>query len=898
MRFSLLLLALVSIVTSLRAQPAKACPCDSATIILTGEVDYRPLPAGLAIEGTDQPEAFAVQASGREFEAIVPGLKAGRYQIEIDAAETTEHAESRRRMDVSCGSVALARDFDVFQHAGGFARACRIQGAVDYAGPWEGGPLTIRFEGRTGEAVFNAIRVKDAAGGMVAAITAAQMREIEPPTAWRVPIVPEAPWYTDPAQPVEKRIDDLVRRMSLGEKITQLLNAAPPVRRLGIPAYDYWNECLHGVARAGIATVFPQAIGLAAMWDPARLHAVAEATGTEARAKHHDAVRQGNRARYYGLTFWTPNINLVRDPRWGRAQETYGEDPFLTGRMAVAFITGLQGDDPRYARALACAKHFAVHSGPDTLRHTFNALPSEQDLYDSYLPHFEQAVREGHVGAVMSAYNRVLGQSATASPFLLTELLRRQWGFQGHVVSDCDAVGDIWRTHHLAATPEEAAAMAVKAGCDLNCGDQYYALAHAVRKGLLTEADVDRALRRVLGARFRLGMFDPDALVPYAGIPMSEVDSPAHAALALAAAQESIVLLKNDGVLPLRREGLKRLAVVGANADSVRVLLGNYNGTPSHPVTILAGLQAAVGPGVEVVFSEGCPLALRPGEPATADAPAFQAAVAAARGADAVIYVGGISPQLEGEEMRVDFDGFAGGDRTRVELPAQQTALLQALHATGRPVIMVNCSGSAVAMPWEAEHLPAMLQAWYPGEAGGTAVAKVIFGDTNPSGRLPITVYRATTDLPPFDDYAMRGRTYRFFAGQPLFAFGHGLSYTKFVYGPVKLERTRVAADGVIHLSVEVGNTGARDGDEVVQVYARRGGAADPKLPRQRLCAFQRLAVPQGQHAIAVFDVPVATLRRWDAPTKRYRVDAGTYELLIGASSADIRSTVVVRVLR
>ncbi|MFA5056822.1 MAG: glycoside hydrolase family 3 C-terminal domain-containing protein, partial [Opitutaceae bacterium] len=391
-------------------------------------------------------------------------------------------------------------------------------------------------------------------------------------------------------------------------------------------------------------------------------------------------------------------------------------------------------------------------------------------------------------------------------------------------------------------------------------------------------------------------MFDPDSLVPYAKIPMSEVDSPAHAALALKAAQESIALLKNTGVLPLDRARLKRLAVIGANADSESMLLGNYCGTPSHPVTILQGIKAAAGSGVEVVAATGCPLALKTGEKADPDAPDFRQALELARTSDAVVYVGGISPDLEGEEMRVDYEGFSGGDRSRIELPGVQTHLLQALHATGKPVIFINCSGSAIAMPWEAEHLPAILQAWYPGEAGGTAVASILFGDCNPSGRLPVTFYRSTEDLPPFDDYAMANRTYRFFAGRPLFAFGHGLSYTKFTYSPVRLDSAAVQATGTIRLSVDLANNGARDGDEVVQVYAHRLGKADPHLPRQRLCAFQRVRVPRGQQVVVNLAFPAATLRRWNAAANAYTVDAGEYELQVGASSADIHQTAAFRI--
>jgi beta-glucosidase len=834
-------------------------------------------------------------AFGASFEATVVGLAAGEYPLEIDLAETVAHGEGQHLFDISFGWTPIVEGLDVFKAAGGFARTYRLQTTLKVADDPLGWPSTIRFKARKGDAMFSAIRIRSAAGGVIAEITAADLQASEPAGAEQIPDVKDPPIYQDPSRPVDQRIDDLLRRMSLREKLGQMLNTAAAIPRLGVPAYDYWNECLHGVGRADLATSFPQAIGMAAMWDPTLLHGIADAIATEARAKHHDAVRRGNAARYFGLTFWTPNINLFRDPRWGRGQETYGEDPFLTSRLAVAFITGLQGDDPHYVKALACAKHFAVHSGPEPTRHIFNAVPTEQDFYDSYLPHFEAAVREARVGAVMSAYNRIYGDSATASPLLLTELLRKQWGFQGHVVSDCDAVSDIWATHRIVATPEEAAARAVKAGCDLNCGNQYYALSRALKKELLTNRDIDQALHHILTARFRLGMFDPDSQVPYARIPMSEVDSPAHAALALKSAEESIVLLKNTGVLPLERNRVKRLAVIGANADVVPMLLGNYNGTPSHPVTILQGIKAVAGPGIEVVAAAGCPLALKKGESPTAPPPEFTAAVELARTADVVIFVGGIDPKLEGEEMQVDYDGFKGGDRTRIELPAVQTALLTALQSTGRPVVFVNCSGSAMAMPWEADHLSAIVQAWYPGQAGGTALARILFGDGNPSGRLPVTFYRSTDDLPPFEEYSMSNRTYRFFTGKPLFAFGHGLSYTQFQYGPVTLASERVATDGTVTVGVKVTNTGERDGDEVVQVYFRKLGPVDPKLPRQRLCGFQRVTLPKGQGASVKVEIPASALRHWDSRQKSYVVEPGDYLMEVGASSADIRGTVRVR---
>ena len=694
------------------------------------------------------------------------------------------------------------------------------------------------------------------------------------------------------------RVKDLVRRLSLAEKIQQMRNETPAIPRLGIPAYGFWNECLHGVARAGTATVFPQAIGMAATWDIPLVRQEAEVIATEARAKHNNyiAAHNGDSARYYGLTFWTPNVNIFRDPRWGRGQETYGEDPFLTARLGVAFIRGLQGDDPNYLKAMACAKHFAVHSGPEPERHTFNVNPSERDLYETYLPQFEAAVREGRVGAVMGAYNAVYGEPACSSPLLLTDILRKEWGFTGHVVSDCGAIHDIFENHKTVGSSEAASARAVKAGDDLCCGVDFNSLTRAVRAGLITESEINTAVSRLLEARFRLGMFDPPERVPFARIPISENDTPAHAALALRVATESLVLLKNDGLLPLNAAKLKRIAVIGTNANSVPVLLGNYSGTPSHPVTILEGIRQAGGTATEVVYAPGCPLAL-PGDsnstPGTVD---FSAALAAAKSADVIIYVGGISPQLEGEEMKVNMDGFRGGDRTRIELPEVQNHLLRVLHATGKPVVFVNCSGSAIAMPWAAEDLPAILQAWYPGEQGGRAVADVIFGKANPAGCLPVTFYRSTGDLPAFDDYSMSNRTYRFFNGTPLFAFGHGLSYTKFKYRNVRLDQPGYQPDGTAKVSFSLKNSGRHDGDAVPQIYFRHKNSRIPQ-PKPALCGFTRLQLAAGQTANLTVEIPLERLRCWDRNAKKYIVKSGDYELLIGAASDDIRLRVPLKVL-
>ncbi len=629
----------------------------------------------------------------------------------------------------------------------------------------------------------------------------------------------------DPARAVDERVRDLVGRMTLAEKVGQMVNEAPAISRLGIPEYDWWSEGLHGVGRAGIATVFPQAIGLAATFDEPFLRRVATAISDEARAKHHDFVRRGKRGRYQGLTYFSPNVNLYRDPRWGRGQETYGEDPYLTGRLGVAFIEGMQGmqegaPPPKYLKLVATAKHFAVHSGPEIERHRFDAEVSEHDLRDSYLPQFEACVREGHVGAVMPAYNRVDGEPCAASPRLLETTLRKEWGFGGFVVSDCGAIDDIYREHRVAGSAEEAAALALRSGTDLNCGGTYRALVGAVKRGLVTEAEIDRAVGRLFAARFRLGMFDPPALVPWAQIPMSVVDSPAHRELAKVAAQKSIVLLENHGnLLPLA--GVKGLAIVGPTADDEDVLLGNYNGKPSHAVTILDGIRAkAEARGVSVRYAKGGGIASR-------SASGIAAAVEAVRRPEvgAAVVVLGLSPRYEGEEK--DSLLNPGGDRRDIALPGVQQRLLEAVVAVGKPTVLVLTGGGALGIEWAKSHVPAILMAWYPGEEGGSAVADVLFGDANPAGRLPVTFYRSIEELPPFEDYRMEGRTYRYFRGEPTYAFGFGRSFTTFRYGEAAVAPASGDAGTTFRVSVSVENTGTRAGDEVVQLYvAREAGGA------------------------------------------------------------------------
>ncbi|WP_374014149.1 glycoside hydrolase family 3 C-terminal domain-containing protein [Pseudoxanthomonas koreensis] len=851
------------------------------------------------------------------------------------------------------------------------------------------------------------------------------------------------PWL-DTTRSFEDRAAALVAQMTLEEKAAQMQNDSPAIERLGLPAYDWWNEALHGVARAGVATVFPQAIGMAASFDIPLMDQVANTISDEARAKHHEFLRRGEHGRYQGLTMWSPNINIFRDPRWGRGQETYGEDPYLSGRMGVSFVRGLQGNDPTYRKLDATAKHFAVHSGPEADRHTFDVHPSRRDLWETYLPAFETLVKEGDVNAVMGAYNRVYGESASGSKELLQDILRQQWGFKGYVMSDCWAIVDIWKNHKIVETPEEAAALAVKNGTELNCGSTYAEhLPVAVRKGLITEAELDESLTRLMTARMELGMFDPPQKVRWAQIPYSVNNAPEHDALSRKMAQASMVLLKNDGVLPLSRD-IRRIAVVGPTADDTMALLGNYYGTPSDPVTVLRGIREAL-PQAQVVYARGADLVegrddpaaapliepqyLRPepgaterglrgeyfrnkdlsGEPVLvrvdaqigfrwdrgsptdnlmargeagpgqavpndgfsirwtgqllppvtgryrietaandgfrlyldgklvldhwedaermrADSvaldleagrayalkleyyederdasvrlawdlpgarPTFEEAVAAARDAEVVVFVGGLTGDVEGEEMTVNYPGFAGGDRTDIRLPATQQKLLEALHATGTPVVMVLTAGSALGVDWAKANLPAILLAWYPGQRGGNAVADVLFGHYNPAGRLPVTFYKADEKLPAFDDYDMAGRTYRYFTGEPLFPFGHGLSYTGFAYSGLALDRSRAGATDAVEVSVKVRNSGTRAGDEVVQLYLHPLQPARTRALKE-LRGFQRVHLQPGEERTVRFTVvPEKDLRIYDEAAAAYAVDPGRYEVQVGASSADIRA--------
>jgi beta-glucosidase len=699
--------------------------------------------------------------------------------------------------------------------------------------------------------------------------------------------------FLDPARSLAERVDDLVGRMTLEEKISQMGSEAPAIGRLGIPAYNWWSEAGHGVARAGTATVFPQVIGLAATWNTALIRELAGAISDEGRAKYHENLRSNKHDLYGGLTFFCPNINIFRDPRWGRGQETYGEDPYLTSRLAVEFIRGLQGENPQYLKTVATPKHFAVHSGPEKLRHSFNAVVSQRDLRMTYLPAFEACIVEAEAGSIMSAYNRVNGEACSASPTLLGKILREEWKFAGYVVSDCGAVDDIYANHMLAKSAAEAAAMAAKAGCDLECGCtygiacDYNRLGAAVEQGLLAEADIDRAVKRLFTARFRLGMFDPPESVPYAAIPASAVDSAEHRALALEVARQSLVLLKNEGgLLPLDPAKVKSIAVIGPNADETLVLTGNYMGTPAAPVSVLAGIRALAGSGVTVTYARGS-------EVIGGSAELTAEAVKAAAAADVTILVMGLSQQLEGEAGQVEGNppGVKSmGDRITLSLPPAQEELIKAIAATGKPVVLVLLNGSALAVNWANDNVPAILEAWYPGQAGGTAVAEALFGQTNPGGRLPVTFYRSESDLPAFENYRMENRTYRYFAGRPLYRFGYGLSYTTFTYRNLRITPAAAKAGDPVSVEVEVENTGARAGDEVVQAYLRDIEASLP-VPWIQLAGFSRIHLAPGEKQTVQFEITARQMSFADE-AGNWVLEPGTFDVWVAGQSPDLISSI------
>ena len=836
--------------------------------------------------------------------------------------------------------------------------------------------------------------------------------------------------YKDTSLPIAKRVDDLISRMTLEEKVLQMESSAPEITRLGVPAYNWWSEALHGVARSGYASVFPQAIAMAATWDEKLVYQEGETIGIEGRAKYNEAIRDGNHNIFYGLDFWSPNINIFRDPRWGRGQETYGEDPFLTSKLGVAFVTGVQGNDPKYFRAIATPKHYAVHSGPDPERHRFNVDVSKHDFEDTYLPAFRATIVDGRADSIMCAYNAVDGVPACASKMLLQETLRDAWKFQGYVTSDCGGVGDIAEGHKYAPDNAHGAALAVLAGTDTTCGHEYISLVKAVQDGLITENEIDVSLKRLFTARFRLGMFDPPDAVPFNRIPFSQNDSPQHHDLTLRAAREAMVLLKNeDSILPLKPD-TRAIAVIGPNAESLDTLEGNYNGVPSRPIYPLDGIRTLYAGKTKVLYAQGAPFLAQlpvpvpstvfmlsgkadtrgikgeyfantdfsgkpvltrvdpriqfdwnagtpaPGVPVKAfavrwtgtlsppgpgdytfgvskpdcwpcqdkekfrvyldgrvvldtvegeyvkqDEPAnFIAhfadetphefrleyvhqsplwaagvtltwqppagvlrteAMKIAGQADVVVAFVGLSPDLEGEEMSIHVPGFSGGDRTDIGLPEAQQQLLEALASTGKPLVVVLMSGSAVALNWAQEHAAAVLEAWYPGEEGGRAIAETLAGLNNPAGRLPVTFYSSLDQLPPFEDYSMQNRTYRYFQGKPLYGFGYGLSYSKFEYSNLKASTPHIKAGDDLTVEVDVRNTFGPEGSEVAELYLEF--PSTPGAPARALRGFKRVRLAAGESRHITFTLKPRDLSMVNDQGE-HLIAPGEYNIFVGGA--------------
>jgi len=710
------------------------------------------------------------------------------------------------------------------------------------------------------------------------------------------------PIYSNISLDFESRAADLVSRMTLEEKISQLGDGAPAIPRLNIQQYHWWNECLHGVARAGTATVFPQAIGMAASFDTDAMIEVAEIISSEARAKHHEAQRNKNYNIYNGLTFWSPNINIFRDPRWGRGHETYGEDPYLTGQMGMQFVKGLQGSDPKYFKVVATAKHFAVHNGPEPNRHSFNVLPSKRDLWETYLPAFKDLIMDAKVYSVMGAYNRVDGESASASWMLLNDILRKQWGFEGYVVSDCGAINDIYSSHKIVNTEEEAAALGIRRGCDLNCGDVYQrALKKAVSQGLVGVKEIDLSVYRLILARMKLGMFDPIELVDYAKIPFETNNSKAHNEKALKMAQKSMTLLKNNGILPLNKSSIKKIVVIGPNANNLSALRGNYYGSASNPITIINGIKAQAGSDIDIVFHKGVPLVTsQDNEPQVLSKEILKDIETA----DVAVFVGGLDASWEGEESnemreKNGVDGFYAGDRTKIELPEIQLNALKSIKKTGTPLIFILLAGSAISLNGLEQELDAFLAAWYPGQRGGDAVADVLFGKYNPAGRLPVTFYSSTNELADFEDYNMRagkGFTYRYYKGEALYPFGHGISYTTFKYSDMIIDKTMIVDTDDILVSVKVKNSGDIDGEEVVQLYVK-DVESTTWMPIKQLREFRRISLKKGEEKTVEFKLsPIKDMRYYDALKQNYAVEPGEFEIQIGSSSRDIRLKKIIEV--
>jgi beta-glucosidase len=678
---------------------------------------------------------------------------------------------------------------------------------------------------------------------------------------------------------IKARAKELVSQMSLEEKVSQMLYNAAAVPRLGIPSYNWWNEALHGVARAGVATMFPQAIALAATFDEELAQAVADVVSTEGRAKFNVQQEEGDHDIYKGITFWTPNINIFRDPRWGRGHETYGEDPYLTSRMGFAFIKGLQGPDREQLKTAACAKHFAVHSGPENERHRFNAVVDKYDLWNTYLAAFEVAVKEAGVEVVMGAYNRTLDEPCCGSKLLLRDILRDKWGFDGHVVSDCWAIKDFHENHRVTASPVESVALAIKSGCDINCGNLYPLAVEAVQKGLLTEAQIDAAVTRLFTTRMRLGLLGAPANKAYSAIPYEEVDSPKHRAFNLEVSRRTLVLLKNDGALPFKAGSLKTIGVIGPNANSRAALEGNYQGTASQHVTVLEGIrEIAEKQGIRILFSEGCDMLRDRRDGLSQPDDRLAEARAVAKRSDALVVVLGLDGSVEGEESDQFSESF-GGDRPYLELPERQEKLLKNVveAAHGKPVIVISISGSTMALGWARDNVNSIMQAFYPGAMGGRAIAEALFGGFSPSGKLPLTCYKSTADIPDFTDYNMANRTYRYYKGEPLYPFGYGLSYATFRLSDVKADKAAV--------SVSVENTGSIAARETVQVYVSSPGTKEIRS----LCGIGNLFLKAGEKTTLTVKLNRNAFSRYDENGDMREIK-GKHTLSVGFTQPDALS--------
>ena len=682
-----------------------------------------------------------------------------------------------------------------------------------------------------------------------------------------------------------ERARELVAQMTLEEKVEQTVHYAPAVERLGVKAYNWWNEALHGVARAGVATVFPQSIGLAATFDEEFIENIAGAISTEGRAKFNMQQAEGDTGIYKGLTFWSPNVNIFRDPRWGRGHETFGEDPYLTSRMGVGFVKGIQGHDKNFLKAAACAKHIAVHSGPEGIRHSFDAVVGKQDLYETYLPAFKACVQEGHVEAVMGAYNCINGVPCCGNSMLLEDILRGEWGFEGHVVSDCGAIEDFHAGHHLTDTPAESAAMAMNNGCDLNCGNMYLFLKQAVKDGMVDESRLDEALVNLFTARMKLGVLDRKEENPYDKIPYSVVDSEEMQRLNREAAARSVVLLKNEnGMLPLDKSSLKTVGVIGPNANSRKALVGNYEGTASRYWTISEGIQEYLGSDVRVMFSEGCHLYKDKVEGIGDRNDRMAEVKGVCQCSDVVVVCLGLDASLEGEQGDANNE-YGSGDKPDLNLPGLQDEVLKAVYESGKPAVLVLLSGSALAVNWADQHIPAILQGWYPGAQGGRAIAEILFGERCPEGRLPVTFYRSHEELPDFADYNMKGRTYRYMTGEALYPFGYGLSYTDFAYGEVKADVEKICDNGVT-LRVKVKNVGSMAGGETVQAYVKIDREDTPNAQLKGIC---KLRLAPGEEKEAVIHLPAEAFGLYDEEG-RLRIEEGRAKVYLGGQAPDARS--------